>query len=355
MVPVFKEQAACVAPQPAHLPNTLDLPSRAQALVAVTRETAVAELCALATSRHQQVLPLGAASNVVLPPVLDALVLRASDARIEVLEEQGAATELRVGAARSWHELVLWSVERGLSGLENLALIPGTVGAAPVQNIGAYGRELAEFVVAVHGIELVSGQARSLGPAECRFAYRDSIFKHELRNRFLITAVDLCLARDAEPVIHYPALAQRMEESACPRTSRGVCYAVIALRRERLPDPATAPNVGSFFKNPLLPPEQAAGLAELHPELPLHAVGDGRSKASAAWLIDRAGLRGRQVGGMRVSRRHALVIENAGGGSYEDVCELARQVGAEVRARFEVELEPEPQILDGTGAPVLLS
>ena len=348
-----KSRSAATAPQP--VANTLGLPCRAHALVSVTADTAVADLCARAASRQRSVLPLGAGSNVVLPPVLEALVLRAADDRIDILEEGEAFTVLRVGAAYGWHELVLWSVARGLCGLENLALIPGTVGAAPVQNIGAYGRELAEFVVAVHGIELPGGRARTLGAQECRFAYRDSLFKRELRNRFLITAVDLRLARGADPVIRYPALAARMEEGAYAVTARGVCEAVIALRRERLPDPATAPNVGSFFKNPLLPEEEALRLRERYPELPLHRSGAGRVKASAAWLIDRAGLRGRQIGGMRVSERHALVFENAGGGRYEDVCELARLVRAEVRARFGVVLEPEPQILGANGEPVVLS
>lgn len=348
-------RAAATAPRQADLANTLGLPCRAHAVVSVTAQTSVAELCARAAARHRSVLPLGAGSNVVLPPVLNALVLRAADDRIEVLEEGEAFTVLRIGAAHGWHELVLWSVARGLCGLENLALIPGTVGAAPVQNIGAYGRELAEFVVAVHGVELASGRARTLGTDECRFAYRDSLFKGELRNRFLITAVDLRLARGAEPVIRYPALAARMEEGAYPTTAQGVCDAVIALRRERLPDPATTPNAGSFFKNPLLSAQAASRLAQQCPDLPLHPAAGGRSKASAAWLIDHAGLRGRQVGGMRVAKRHALVIENAGGGRYEDVCELARLVRGEVRARFGVVLEPEPLILGADGEPVDLA
>ncbi|MEE4110435.1 MAG: UDP-N-acetylmuramate dehydrogenase [Halieaceae bacterium] len=348
-------RSADAAPRQAALANTLGLPCRAREVVSVTAETTVADLCARAGSRHRLVLPLGAGSNVVLPPVLETLVLRAADDRIDILDEGGAFTVLRVGAAHGWHELVLWSVARGLSGLENLALIPGTVGAAPVQNIGAYGREIAEFVVAVHGVELPGGQLRTLGVDECRFAYRDSLFKEELRNRFLITAVDLRLARGADPVIRYPALAARMEEGAYPATAHGVCEAVIALRRERLPDPATTPNVGSFFKNPLLPAGQASRLAARYPELPVHEHAEGLVKASAAWLIDRAGLRGRQLGGMRVSGRHALVIENAGGGRYDDVCALARLVRAEVRDRFGVDLEPEPQILDADGEPVVLA
>jgi len=333
--------------------NTLDLPCRAAQVLTVrdpeawreARDRALPGPC---------LLPLGAGSNVVLPETLDAIVLRAGDDAIEVLKDDHAQVTLRVGAALDWHTFVERCLEAGWYGLENLALIPGTVGAAPVQNIGAYGRELEEFVSEVQGIDLVTGDKRGLDRRACAFGYRTSIFKGPLRQRFLITHVHFTLAKRPALVLDYPTLRAELATGTHEETPAGVFSAVCDLRRRRLPDPGQHPNVGSFFKNPVLDPARADILARAVPEAPMHRQADGSWKLSAAWLIDACGLRGEVQGGARVSPRHALVLENAGGARYRDILELAARVRDRVRARYGVVLEPEPRLYraDGREAPL---
>jgi UDP-N-acetylmuramate dehydrogenase len=299
---------------------------------------------ALSQREGLPLLPLGGGSNVVLPASLEAVVLRAADTQLRVLRENGDRVLFRIGAALPWHGLVLETLRQGFFGLENLALIPGLVGAAPVQNIGAYGREFDAFVEAVHGFDLDREEARELTRTECAFAYRDSIFKGELKERFLITAVDLWLSRRAELSVDYPSLAEQVKSGAYASTPEGICRAVIDLRRRRLPDPAERPNAGSFFKNPVLHGDALVRFRSTVPEAPVHPVGEGSGKLSAAWLIDRCGLRGHSRGAAAVSARHALVLENTGGARQEDILALARHVRGKVRERFAVELEAEPRI-----------
>jgi UDP-N-acetylmuramate dehydrogenase len=302
----------------------------------------VLDAAVFACAQNLPLLTIGEGSNVVLPAALDACVLQVVDRTVKVLSEDARHSVLRIGAGKPWHELVLESLREQRFGLENLALIPGSVGAAPVQNIGAYGRELSEFVIGVHGVDLQQQQARHLSTTECGFAYRDSVFKQGLRDRFVITAVDLRLYRQPRTNISYPALRDRLPGPA--PTPQEICAAVIALRQERLPDPASHPNAGSFFKNPLVEATQADALAGRYPDLPRHHQSDGRSKLSAAWLIDHCGLRGTACGQVRVSERHALVLETRAGATQADVLALAERVIETVAEEFGVTLEPEPRI-----------
>jgi UDP-N-acetylenolpyruvoylglucosamine reductase len=230
--------------------NTLALPCTPRFLCRAENTAQVLDAAVFASAQNLPLLAIGEGSNVVLPPALDACVLQVVDRTVKVLSEDARHSVLRIGAGKPWHELVLESLREQRFGLENLALIPGSVGAAPVQNIGAYGRELSEFVIGVHGVDLQQQQARHLSPSECGFAYRDSVFKQGLRDRFVITAVDLRLYRQPRTNISYPALRDRLPGPA--PTPQEICAAVIALRQERLPDPASHPNAGSFFKNPLV-------------------------------------------------------------------------------------------------------
>jgi UDP-N-acetylmuramate dehydrogenase len=331
------------------LENSLRLPARAAERVPVASVDDLRRARRLADDHGLKLLPLGAGSNVVLPEQLDAVVLQSANREVEVLREEGDAVVLRVGAACDWHTLVRRSLRDGLCGLENLALIPGTVGAAPIQNIGAYGRELEEFVVAVHGYDVRGHEERVFTREECAFAYRDSVFRREFGADFLITAVDLRLSRSAELRLDYPALAERMRERGHPEDARGVCAAVMELRREKLPDPEQAPNAGSFFKNPTVDASTAEALAREHPGLPRYAAGEGRSKLPAAWLIEACGYRGRGTERTRVSPRHALVIENLGGATQDDVLDLAAGVRGAVQDRFGVHLEVEPRVYTTAG------
>jgi len=288
------------------------------------------------------VIPLGEGSNVVLPEILNALVVRVSSKGIKRLEDDGRRVRLRVAAGENWHAFVVWCVEEGLFGLENLALIPGTVGAAPVQNIGAYGVEVSTSLRGVEVVDLESGAVDYLGAEECDFAYRYSVFKDINSRRWIIASVDFELDRQA-PVHHeYPALADRLPS---PEPShRDVMEAVIAIRRDRLPDPLTHPNAGSFFKNPEVTSEQATALAAEYPDLPRFQAGE-RVKLSAAWLIERAGWRGTSVNGICMSSQHALVLVNESADTASELLAFASQVQQGVQKQFGVSLTIEPDVL----------
>lgn len=330
--------------------NTLALEGRARALVRVGSDAQLAEALAWAAGTGLAVVPLGEGSNVVIAGDLDAMVLRVDTRGVEVLEDRGDDVALRVAAGASWHSLVQWTLRHGLYGLENLALIPGTVGAAPIQNIGAYGVELAPLVRQVHCVSAVGGEACALAGPACRFGYRDSIFKHELQDQLVITAVELQLSRRARVQVDYPALARALQERGVDRpTPQAVFEAVVDIRRTRLPDPAQVPNAGSFFKNPVLPGEQARALASRFPGLPEYPQADGAVKLPAAWLIDYCGWKGHRADGLGIHPEHALVIVNYGNNSGAALLTLAAQVADSVRDTFGVALEIEPRIYGGPG------
>lgn len=339
--------SAKAAPQPR---NTLGLKTTPSALRSVTSLAELEQALHWARARQLSVLPLGEGSNVVLLPRIDALVLELRLKGRELLQRDANTVLLRVAAGENWHALVAWTLSQGYYGLENLALIPGTVGAAPVQNIGAYGRELAPFVEAVHALHCADASPLRLSQADCHFGYRDSVFKQGLRDQLVITHVDLRLPLRASAEFSYPglreALAQRgAAESPSPQA---VFDAVVALRQAKLPDPAQEPNVGSFFKNPLLPQAQAEALQRAYPELPVYPAASGQCKLAAAWLIERAGWKGVRRGAVGVHPGHALVLVNYGADDGSEVLELAAEIQASVQAQFGVLLELEPRVY---GAP----
>lgn len=321
--------------------NTLRLRSCAAALSVIDSLDHLDAALIVARERGLSVLPLGEGSNVVLAGDLQAQVLLMRLRGCRWLTSDGL---LRVAAGESWHPLVAWTVSQGWRGLENLALIPGTVGAAPVQNIGAYGRELAPFVRAVHAVRIDDGARLQLSAAECEFAYRDSIFKHALRDRVVITAVDLQLSRDLALETGYPGLRERLAHLPAEKlTPLEVFRAVVALRREKLPDPRQEPNAGSFFKNPVVPADTAEALKARHPTLPVFEAGVGTCKLAAGWLIEQAGWKGVERHGVAVHPGHALVLVNRGSDSGQQLLALAGEIQDSVRARFGVSLEIEPR------------
>ncbi len=328
--------------------NTLALPANASALALADGVDELKAALAWALEEGLQVTPLGEGSNVVLAGDLDALVVRQQPRAFEVVAQDDAEGLIRSHAGQDWHELVAGTLASGFFGLENLALIPGTTGAAPIQNIGAYGVELGAFVERVHAVAVETGEAVELTREECQFGYRDSVFKHRLRDQLVITAVDLRLPRHPAPNTSYPSLAAYLEQQGVNNPDPGQVFnAVVAIRSARLPDPARLPNAGSFFKNPVIPAAQASALAQRFPELPIFAQGEqggSASKLSAAWMIDRCGWKGRRVGGAGIHADHALVLVNHGSATGGDVVELAGQVGHAVLTTFGVKLEIEPRI-----------
>lgn len=295
---------------------------------------------------------LGGGSNLVLSGDFDGLVLHMAIPGRELAGEDADAWYVRAGAGENWHDFVGWTLAQGWPGLENLSLIPGTVGAAPIQNIGAYGLEVAERFHSLTACDMESGESVRFvrfDRAACRFGYRDSVFKQEgwhLEGRFVITDVTFRLPKQWQPLTRYADITGELaaQEVTMP-TAQQIADAVIAVRQRKLPDPAQIPNTGSFFHNPVVDVTTADRLLAAHPGLPHYPQADGRVKLAAGWLIDQAGWKGRDLGPVGMYEKQALVLVNRGGATGADVAALMSAVQSDVRERFGVELTPEPIFL----------
>ncbi len=322
--------------------NTLALPACASAFFEIFLPSDWQRALNYARELQLPILPLGQGSNVVFAGDPGALVVRVATRGIDIVREDEHSVTLRVAAGEDWHTFVQWTLARGYFGLENLALIPGTVGAAPLQNIGAYGVEVNSVVEQVRALHIESGDAVTLANEACEFSYRDSVFKRRLRDRMLITAVDFQLSREPRVNISYPALRAQFDNSA---PSPGEVFdTVVALRRSKLPDPAQQPNVGSFFKNPIVENQFAVHLAKHFSGLPIFEHANGLSKLAAAWLIQRCGFKGARRGDVGVHAKHALVLVNYRDGTGQAILDLAREIQDSVQSAFDVRLELEPRV-----------
>ena len=296
--------------------------------------------------RPEQWMVLSGGNNVLFTADYEGLLITPVSQRIELLEEQGDEVVVRADAGVEWDDLVAWSVERELWGLENLSLIPGKVGAAPVQNIGAYGAEAKDTIRTIHWVDTAEGCRKvAMEAAEARFGYRESIFKHELKGRAIITAVDFVLPRTPAPRIGYGDVEREvMARGGISLTN--IREAICAIRRSKLPDTAVLGNAGSFFKNPVVERSVAESLLAEWPDMPHYPAADAdHTKLAAGWLIDRAGLKGYCSGKVGVHDRQALVLVNYGGATGGEVIELAHYVMNQVEARFGIRIEPEVNIL----------
>ena len=330
--------------------NTFGVPARAPMLIEVADAAALPELFGYAMLREQPVLVLGGGSNLLFAGDAPGAVLSLTAQRIEIIGDDSDACIVRADAGVGWHDFVLWTLGHGLCGLENLALIPGTVGAAPIQNIGAYGVEVRERIRAVHAFDRRSGTFVRIDAGDCAFAYRDSLFKHD-PDRYVVTAVDFALPRTPALRLDYAGIGEELRAmgiDGAPRASQ-VAEAVIRIRQRKLPDPVLLGNAGSFFKNPIVPAAIAEALQSAHPAMPLfRGSSDDTRKLSAAWLIDLCGWKGHRDGDAGVSAEHALVLVNHGHATGLQLLELARRIAASVQARFGIDIEPEPRIIGAT-------
>lgn len=320
--------------------NTLGLRSQAREVVLFDD---IGQLNALQALVEQAggFFVLGGGSNVVLADQVEPLVIKVQSRGIRLLETRPDAYIVQAEAGEIWHDFVQYCLEQGWSGLENLALIPGTVGAAPVQNIGAYGVELEQRVHSVLAWNFHQARLVELPATECGFSYRDSRFKHDPAGTWLIVAVRFALPRPWTPVLDYPDLRQRSMAGESV-SAQAVFDAVCDIRRQKLPDPAVLGNAGSFFKNPVVSQEQRDALRAQWPGLVSYDVAPGQCKLAAGWLIDQCGWKGRRDGAVGVHERQALVLVNYGGGTAQDIERLAQAIRADVRQRYGVELEQEP-------------
>ncbi|MES2316804.1 MAG: UDP-N-acetylmuramate dehydrogenase [Pseudomonadota bacterium] len=325
--------------------NTFGIAARAQAYLRITDAAQLGALVADPVLSSMPRLLLGGGSNIILTGDVKALVLHMAIEGREIVGSEGGHTLVRCGAGESWHGFVQWTLAQGLGGLENMALIPGTVGAAPIQNIGAYGTELKDVFHSLGVVDMASGERRTMLAAACRFGYRDSIFKHADGAGLVIVDVTLRLTpvQAWQPNLRYAELAQAVADAglAAP-TAQQVSDIVVAIRRRKLPDPAVIGNAGSFFKNPVVARGQCEQLLARFPALVHHAQPDGSEKLAAGWLIDQCGWKGRTMGAAGVYPKQALVLVNNGGASGAEVVALARAIQADVAARYGVHLETEP-------------
>lgn len=325
--------------------NTFGVDARAEWFARIRSLDGLAAVLADERVRDAPRLVLGGGSNLLFTRDFEGLVLKIDLSGFGELTDGGEQRLVRVGAGENWHATVERLLEAGLPGLENLALIPGLVGAAPIQNIGAYGLELAERFHSLCAWDAASNALRTMNGADCGFGYRDSVFKRE-PGRLIIVDVTLALPRDWRPVASYSDVAQELRARGIARPeARDVFDAVVAIRRRKLPDPAQIGNAGSFFKNPVVSREQRNELVGRYPSLVNYDIGGGRSKLAAGWMIEACGLKGRVRGRAGVYERQALVLVNRGGATGAEILALAREVQDAVRDRFGIELEPEPTVL----------
>ena len=297
-------------------------------------------------TENRPVLILGAGSNTLFCEDFSGLVIKVELSGVDIIDADDSYL-IQAAAGENWHQLVTDSIDKGLNGLENLALIPGVVGSAPVQNIGAYGTEFKDFCESVEYVDLTSGEFFRLSAAECSFAYRDSIFKTEKMENALITRVTLRLSKQWQPHSRYGSLKNLNTEEKV--TAKQIYHSVCQIRSEKLPDPTELGNVGSFFKNPVVNQLQADTLLHLYPDMPHYPQADGSIKLAAGWLIDQAGLKGRTVGGAAVHKQQALVLINQNKASATDIIELAELVRATVEDKFNVSLEHEVRFIGSQG------
>lgn len=325
--------------------NTLAVPALAQYYVSVKTDDELREALAFARTENLPLLLLGGGSNIVLRDDFPGLVIHIKSLGREVVDENDEFVWLKVAAGENWHQLVEYSLHNALFGLENLSLIPGSVGAAPIQNIGAYGVEIKEMVAELSALNIRSGLLVTFTNESCHFAYRDSIFKQALKDQYVITSVTFRLHKKPNLNLTYPALRAFFSDMAEAAISpQQVSDAVISIRQSKLPDPAVIPNVGSFFKNPVIDQTQFEILKEQHPNIVAYPTAGDQIKLAAGWLIDKAGWRGKEVSDAVVHEQQALVLTNPHKSSGMAVLNLAELIKQSVFEQFGVMLEMEPRI-----------
>ncbi|MFH0985346.1 MAG: UDP-N-acetylmuramate dehydrogenase [Candidatus Omnitrophota bacterium] len=297
-------------------------------------------------------LVLGGGSNILLTGNFDGWVIKNAIPGVEIVSETGTEVILKAGAGKDWHDLVSGCIELNYGGLENLSLIPGLVGAAPIQNIGAYGAELKDVFHELEAVELASGNLVKFSAKDCAFGYRDSIFKHKLAGQFFITSVSFRLTKLSAPGVHYIFLTEYGDVQAAldamgvqNLSLQAVSDAVCQIRRAKLPDPKELGNAGSFFKNPSIPQEQYDKLAAKYLHMPHYSQQDGTVKVPAGWLVEQCGWKGQVFGKMGCHKTQALVIVNYGGATGREILELAKAVAASVKEKFGIELSYEVNIV----------
>lgn len=325
--------------------NTFNLDERCRFFCRVATEEELQTALDFAATRSLPRLVLGGGSNILLTREFPGLVIKIDNHGIERLELSDQEVKIRVSAGENWHALVLHSLNCGWYGLENLSLIPGSVGAAPMQNIGAYGAEVGKWIHSVRYYHTESQSWKEISAEECRFGYRDSIFKNELRGKAIIWEVTFLLSRIPEISLSYGDIAGVLRDAGIDHPGpQDISTAVMKIRRSKLPDPADLGNAGSFFKNPVIPVQRFTALRKQWPALPSYPASEGMVKISAGWLIEHSGWKGYRKENCGVHDRQALVLVNYGHASGKDILDLAGEIMKDVKEKTGVDLQPEVNI-----------
>ncbi len=326
--------------------NTMGLKAMAHFFTEIESVSELVEALRFADDKKLKFLVLGGGSNVLFVKDFDGLVILNRIKGIETISEDEDHITLEIGAGENWHKLVLGCVDKGYGGIENLSLIPGTVGAAPIQNIGAYGVELVDVFESLKAYHIEQKKLLTFTKEECGFGYRDSIFKKELKGKAIITSVTLKLSKKPELNFSYSSLKEELEKKEIQNPSiRDISKAVIEVRQSKLPDPKKIGNTGSFFKNPVISVYQYDELKSSYPELPGYPVSERQVKVPAGWLIEQAGWKGKREGDAGVHDKQALVLVNHGNATGEEIWNLANRVIESVQQQFDIRLTPEVNIL----------
>ena len=331
--------------------NTFGLDVTAERLYHLESEMDVVEYLDDPKGYGSHTLLLGGGSNMLLAGNLKGSVARVAWTGRRVVEEGDGYVVVEAAAGEHWHEFVQWTVDQGWGGLQNLSLIPGLVGTAPVQNIGAYGVETKDSLHSLRWLRWEDGEVEEFSNADCGFSYRESVFKSVLRDQGIILSVQFKLTtRDHALITHYGSVAEELAAAGSEPSLRSIADAVMAIRRSKLPNPAELGNSGSFFKNPTVDTTTAQSLAAVHPSLPQYPQANGSVKLAAGWLIEQAGWKGKRVGNAGMHTKQALVLVNYGGATAAELVHVATQVQADVLAKFGVALEMEVNLIGGSNA-----
>ena len=324
--------------------TTMRLGGNARFMTDVRTPQDIVEICHSAAQQNLPVFILGGGSNIIVRDEgFDGIVVRNRIPGFEVISDEPGQTLIKIGAGENWDEVVKRTVDMNLSGIEAMSAIPGTAGAAPVQNVGAYGQEIADTLVSLEAYDMASDTFVTLQAADCGFSYRHSIFRGDAAGRYVITSITLRLYKTAPTPPFYTAVQNYLDEHAITLyTPQVIRDAVIAIRKDKLPDPDHTPNTGSFFKNAVVEAWQLADLKKDYPDIPTYDMPDGRFKVPTGWLIEQTGLKGKTLHGMRVHDKNALVLINESATSYSDLAAAREEIKGAVRDKFRITIEQEP-------------
>lgn len=326
--------------------NTFGLNANSKAFAEVHSINKLREVLTTPEAKQLPLLILGGGSNILLTQDHPGLVIKNSIKGIDLVKEDNEHVWLKAYAGEVWHDLVMYTVDKGLGGIENLSLIPGQVGAAPMQNIGAYGVELVQVFEELEALHIANGELHTFDKDACQFGYRESIFKHDLKGQYVICSITIKLSKHPKPNTSYGAITDTLKEMGVDQpTVKDISNAVIAIRQSKLPDPKELGNAGSFFKNPEISKEAFGELQKVHPNVPHYPLESGLVKVPAGWLIEQAGWKGKRIGNTGSHAKQALVLVNYGNATGAEIWQLAMDIQASVKQQFNITIKPEVNVI----------